>query len=302
MPSGVSFSTHDTSASLRPPHQVDEALGLLHVDAVGGQVVGGDPRGHEPPVGVEDGPLQGGAGQAQVGQAVLLEQLPVDAGDGQVERGQLPGQGEDLGRGVVVLEPAGVADQAGVEAHRRLAGEAPPQPVGQPAHEHRGGGGVGVDEVHRAVALVAGVMVDDDERAGGVGRPGQLGQAAHGPAVEGDHHLGDGREVGGLDRQVETREERVVGGDDERLRPRRHRVLAGGGGQVVQGQHRAQGVAVGRVVAGEGQGAGGVDGLRRQVELVTHPVTHCCIPPSVQVPQDVFHSRAGGDGGIGPEA
>jgi hypothetical protein len=246
--------------------EVDQALRLVEPDAVLGQVGGGDPAGDEAALAVVLGPLEDGPGQAQVGQAVLLEELAVHGSDGEVEAGQLPGQLEHLGRGAVVLEPPGVAHQAGVQALRRLAVEVPAQSGQQAADDDGRGRGVGVDQVHRAVAVVGAVVVDHDQLVGPLGRGGQLGQAAEGAAVEGDHEVGLGREVGRLGGQLQAGQEGVVGRDVERLGPRGHRLLPGGEGQVVEGQHGAERIPVGGVVAGQGQGGRRRNGVSRLVE------------------------------------
>ena len=62
------------------------------------------------------------AEQLQVGEPVLLEQRAAEPRDRHVELDELAGELEDGGRGGLVLEPAGVADERGVEADRGVVG------------------------------------------------------------------------------------------------------------------------------------------------------------------------------------
>ena len=219
---------------------------------------------------VELGSRQRHRHQLEIGEAVLLEELAGDVGDGEVEAGQLLRQAEDLGGGVRVLEAPGVADDAGVEAERSVAGEWPAETTRQPAHDHRGRGRVGVDDVDRPIAVVGGVMVEDDELARRPRGDCQVAEPLDRAAVERDHHLGRGREVGGLGGDVEAGQERVVRRDHEGLRPRRHRWAAVRAAQMMHGEHRAEGVSVWPDVARERDRVGTLDRHRRPVELRPH--------------------------------
>ena len=197
---------------------------------------------------------------------VLLEQRARDLCDWQVELGQLGGQREHRWRRALVLEPTGVGDEPGVEAQRGVVIERPAEPLGQAPHDNGGGGGVDVDHVECAVALVRQVMIDDDQLARRLRGHGELGEPVERPAVEGHHHVRCAREVGGLGDQVEPREEEVVRRDDEGLRERGDRRLAVGPAQMVHRQHRAERVAIGGDMADQGHGRCVSNTRRGQIE------------------------------------
>ena len=199
---------------------------------------------------------------------MLLEQLTGEVGDRQVEARQLVGQVEDLGRRVRVLEAAGVGDDACVETEGGVARQRPVEARGQPAHDDRRRGRVGVDDVDRPIAVVGGVMVEDDELARRPRGDCQVAEPLDRAAVERDHHLGRGREVGGLGGDVEAGQERVVRRDHEGLRPRRHRWAAVRAAQMMHGEHRAEGVSVWPDVARERDRVGTLDRHRRPIPAV----------------------------------
>src|ERR1700738_3001902 len=100
----------------RSAQDVDQTFDLFARDAVADEHVLGDRGPDEALLTNELGPGQGLAQQLQVCEAVLLEQRPRQTRHRHVERHELARQVEDLGRGGVVLETAGVAHERGVEA------------------------------------------------------------------------------------------------------------------------------------------------------------------------------------------
>src|SRR4029077_15944236 len=86
------------------------------------------------------------AEEAQVLEAVLLEQAAREPGDGHVELGEAPGEVEHRGGGGVVLEASGVADDRRVEAYRGVAVEGEAELVDEAVDDPAAGGGVGVDD------------------------------------------------------------------------------------------------------------------------------------------------------------
>jgi len=107
---------------------------------------------------------------------VLLEQHPVEAGDGDVELQQPPGEVEGLGRGALVLEPPGVADEPGVEADGGVPVERQPEGVDEAGDDDGTGGGGRIDEMERPVPGVRDVVVDDDQFLGCLGVDGQVAE------------------------------------------------------------------------------------------------------------------------------
>ena len=101
--------------------------------------------------------------QLQVGEAVLLEQLPRQPRDRDVELDELACEVEHARRRGVVLEAAGVAHERGVERDRGGVVERQPELVHEPADEHAARGGVGIDHVDGAVARVRHVVVEHDQ-------------------------------------------------------------------------------------------------------------------------------------------
>ena len=175
------------------------------------------------------------------------------------------GQGEHGRRGRLVLEPAGVGDQPGVEAGGRVAGERPAEAAGQLAHDHRGRGRVGVDDVDRPVAGVGAMVVEHDQPAACRGRTGrcpELAEPVERTAVEGDHHVGIGREVRRLGAPGRGPGGTCSAGPRGTVRATRPPTACPGPRhRWWRPSMRAEGVAVGFDVAGEGHGLGAADQL-----------------------------------------
>ena len=219
----------------RAAQDVDQALDLLHLDAVAVEHLLGHRRPDEPLLAHELGAAQRLAEQLEVREAVLLEQRAAQAGDRHVELREAPRHVEDRGRRRVVLEPTGVADERGVQADRGVAVQRQPELVDEPQHDPAARGGVGLDEVDRPVAVVRDVVIDDDELARGLGRGLEVAEAAERTAVERDHDVGLDRELVRLGDQVEPGQLAVVRRDDERRRERR--------GDVTRRSRAARGTA-----------------------------------------------------------
>ena len=145
------------------PQDVDEALDLLEGDVVTGEHRLGDGGPHEALVVDELGLGEGLAEQTQIREAVLLEERPGETGDGDVELGEAPRQVEDFGGRRVVLEPAGVADDRRVQAHRGVAVQRQAERVDETVHDPPARRGVRLDHVDRPVPVVRDVVVDDHE-------------------------------------------------------------------------------------------------------------------------------------------
>ena len=127
MPSGAFLQHARDLGFARPAHDVDQALDLLERHAVAREVGLRHLRPHEVLLGHELGAGEHLGEQLQVREPVLLEQRAAQPGDRQVERGELAGEVEHLGRRRLVLEAAGVAHERGVQAHRGVAGERQPE-------------------------------------------------------------------------------------------------------------------------------------------------------------------------------
>lgn len=228
-----------------------------------GEVLLGDGGPDEALLREEVGPGEHVAYEAEVGEAVLLEEGAIEPGDGHLEVEEAPGKVEGLGGRALVLEAAGVADEAGVEAHGGVLVEGQAEDLDQAGDDDGGGGGPGIDEVDGAVAGVREVVVDHDELVGGPSGAGELAQTLDRPAVEGDHDLGLGREPLRVGEHVEAGQLPVVRPDDLGTGEGGDRVPPGGAQHVVEGEHRAQRVAVGGHVTGERHPTGVADGSRR---------------------------------------
>ena len=156
----------------------------------------GDRRPHEPLLAHELRPAQRLAEELEVREAVLLEQRAREPLDGHVELRQSLGHLEDRGRGRVVLEATRVAHERRVQRHRGVTVEREPERVDQLQHDRPARGRVRLHDVDRPVEVVRDVVIDHDELARGLGRGLEITEAPERPAVERDHDVGLGREVG----------------------------------------------------------------------------------------------------------
>ena len=235
----------------RPAHDVDQALDLFVRHVVARELGLRHLRPHEVLLGHEHRAGEDLGEELQVREAVLLEQRAAQAGDGQIERGELACEVEHFGRRRVVLEASGVAHQRGVQAHRGVAGQRQSGPGDEAPHEHPTGRRGRIDHVDRAVALVRHVMVDDDELGRGLGVGFEVAEAGQRARVEGHHQVGFPRELFRWCQQLEPGQLAVVGRDDERFRVRRDRIATGRTEHVVQREHRTERITVGADVARE---------------------------------------------------
>ena len=231
---------------------VDEALDLLDRDLMLREVALGHRGPDEASLGDEVRAVQLVAEELQIREPVLLEQRATQARDGDVVLHELARHAEDGGRRGVVLEPAGVAHERGVQAHGGVAVERQAEHANEPVHERPTGCRVRVDHIDRAVPVVRDVVVDDDQLGRGLGRLLEVAEPAERAAVERDHDRGLAREIVRRREPVETRKLAVMRRDDERGWERRYAVRPGAAQDVEEAEHRAQGVAVGTDVARQG--------------------------------------------------
>ena len=219
------------------------------------------------------------AEKLEVREPVLLEQGATQARDRDVVLQELARHAEHGGRRGVVLEPSGVADERGIQAHCGVAVEWQAEHANEPVDERSAGGRVRVDDVDRAVAVVRDVVVDDDELVRGLGRRLEVAEPAERAAVERDHDRGISGELVRGRELVEAGKLAVVRRDHERGRERRDALRAGAAQGVEQAEHRAQRVAVGTDVARERHGGcapNRVNGaVERLVDLRRAGLRHC---------------------------
>src|SRR4029453_11194933 len=147
--------------------QVDQPLGLVHLDPVGGQVGQGDGGPDERGLGNLGDAAEGVGDQTQVADVVGLEHglgdlVLADPGGQQLGR-----QPVGVGGGGLVLEAPGVGDQPGVEGGGDLGVQRQVEAPEQLPAEHGAGRGDRVDQVDVAEAGVGGVVVDDHGAGGG---------------------------------------------------------------------------------------------------------------------------------------
>jgi hypothetical protein len=145
------------------PEDVDQVLGVTGADAGICQIALGQVRPHELGLGYLLESAQRPADQPEVrGSVVFVEHLR-EAGVVEIVFAETCGEAKRLRGDRLVLESAGVRDESGVQAERRLARQLSADRVDQPRHQLARRRGVGVYQPDRAAAVVRPVVVDPDQ-------------------------------------------------------------------------------------------------------------------------------------------
>ena len=220
-------------------------------------------------------PAQRPANQPEVGRSVVLVEHLGEPGVVEIVLAETGGEPERLRGNRLVLEPAGVRDEARIEAERRFARQLPADLVDQPRHELARRGRVGVHQPDRAAAVVRPMVVDPDQLLGCRRRGLEHPQPIERRTVARHHHGRRPREPVGRHQELEpgkhvgpSRQVRWVVGE-------RTRDLGVAGNEMLrEPEHRSEGVGVGVHVARHRNAVGFAQDLGGPGEVLRRHAKH----------------------------